>query len=281
MSKIAILTDSTSYLPQPLLDKYNIHTVPLAINWDGETYFDGIDLTPADFYPRLAKSSTLPTTSQPSVSAFLEKYEELAANHDAILVPVISSGISGTHNSAILAAEGFNKVPVLVIDSLTTAGGLALVVLAAAEAAAAGKNLEEIASAVNKCVKNIGTYFVVDTLEYLHKGGRIGGASRYFGAMLNIKPILFLNLEGKIDALERVRTKKKALARLVEIAQEKASGGKIRFSVMHSECLDEAQAIQAQIESLLDCEYSLIVDLSPVVGTHVGQGTIGVCVYPL
>ena len=280
MSQIAIVTDSTAYLPKAFIDRYNIRVVPLKIHWDDANYEDGVDITPAEFYERLAKSSSIPTTSQPPVDEFMQIYEELSANHDSIIVPLISSGISGTVSSAKTAASMFSKVPVEIIDSLSTAAGLALVVKAIAYAVVDGKSLSATKQLAEAIVRRLDLFFAVDTLEYLHKGGRIGGASRYFGAAFSIKPILYLNDQGKIDALDRVRTKRKALARLVELAEEKAAGKPAHIGILHANAPDEAKQIQEQLDAHIDCIQSEIYALSPVIGTHVGPGSVGIAIYP-
>jgi DegV family protein with EDD domain len=280
MSKIAIVTDSTAYLPKAFVDHHNIRVIPLKIHWDDTTYKDGIDITASEFYKKLTKSSTIPTTSQPPVDEFLQIYEELAADYDGIIVPLISSGISGTVSSAKTAATMFSQVPVEVIDTLSTAAGLALVDIAVAQAITEGKDLTAVKQLADGIVNRLEMYFVVDTLKYLHKGGRIGGASRYFGTALNIKPILYLDDQGKIDSLDRVRTKTKALAKLVELAVETAAGNPAHIGIIHAEAIDEAKHIQGQLSDQIECKQVEIYDFSPVIGTHVGPGTVGVGIYP-
>ena len=209
---------------------------------------------------------------------FLTLFQQLAKEHEAIIVPLISSGISGTIASALAAKAEFNQIPVEVIDTRSTGAAQALVVIAAAQAVERGASFAEAVDAAQQVVDKMGTYFVVDTLKFLHKGGRIGGASRYFGTTMQIKPILFMN-EGKIDALERVRTKGKALDRLVNIAQEQANGSKVSVGIMHSVAPEEAERVRSEILSTMDCEEVITVELSPVLGTHVGPGTVGVAVY--
>jgi len=279
MSKIAIVTDSTAYLPKAFVDRHDIRVVPLKIHWDDTNFEDGVDITPVEFYERLAKSPTIPTTSQPPVDEFLEIYEELAADHDGIIVPLISSGISGTVSSARIAASAFSKSPVEVIDTRSTAAGLALVVNAIAQAVVEGKSLSATKELAEAIVQRLELYFAVDTLKYLHKGGRIGGASRYFGTALSIKPILYLDHQGKIDALERVRTKRKAMAKLVQFAAEKAAGKPVHVGIIHANALEAAKDIQNQLLDQLDCKQPEIYNLSPVIGTHVGPGTIGIAFY--
>ena len=195
------------------------------------------------------------------------------------MVPLISSGISGTVSSAMTAASQFKRLPVEVIDSRITSMGLVAVILAAARAAEAEKSLQEVKEAAEKVVQGQHTFFAVDTLEYLHRGGRINGASRYFGTALEIKPILFFNEEGKIDALERVRTKKKALQRLISLVEEKASGRPVRVGITHANTPLEAQKFRDEVMQRLDCREVFVVELSPVIGVHVGPGAIGISVY--
>ena len=279
MAKIAIVTDSTAYLQKDFVERHNIQVVPLNIHWDDKTYLDGIDITPVEFYEQLEKSSTIPSTSQPSAGDFLHVFKELAPHYDGIIVPLISSGISGTVDSAKTAASMFSEVPVEVIDSLSTTAGLALVVTAIAQAVSAGNNLKEIKQVSEDVVNGLKLFFAVDTLKYLHKGGRIGGASRYFGTVLSIKPILYLNDQGKIDALEKVRTKRKAIERLIQLAVEQADGNPVNVGVMHANALKEAKNLREQLLDQLDCTQIEIYDLSPVIGAHVGPGTVGLAIY--
>lgn len=279
MGKTAILTDSTAYLDNDFISKHNVHVIPLNLHWDEDTYKDNVDITADEFYSRLSKSSTIPSTSQPSSGEFQAFYKELAKENDSIIVALISSGISGTVDSALLAQKEAKGVDVAVIDTKTTAGGLALVVQAIVAAVEKGKSAKEVSKLAEEVVGSMGTFLVVDTLKYLHKGGRIGGASRFIGTALEIKPILYLNEEGKIEALEKVRTKKKALQRLVDLVKEKAGGKKSHIAIMHAKSPKEAESMRELLENELDCDEIGVYELSPVIGTHVGEGTIGVSVH--
>jgi len=279
MAQIAILTDSTAYITKELCQRYSINVIPLTISWEGQTYQDGIDLTAREFYPRLDHSVSLPTTSQPAMQGFLDQFEELAAHSGGIVAPLVSSGISGTVETARSAAIEFTKIPVQIIDTHATAGGLALIVLATARAAEAGCSLAETAQVAQAVANKLSTFFMVDTLKYLHKGGRIGGATRFLGSALSIKPILFLNQDGKIDALERVRAKQKALVRLAELVEEKAGDRPAHVSVYHANAAEEAGEFLSQLAQRMNCVEKLLLELSPVIGAHVGSGTIGVSVY--
>jgi len=279
MAKIAIVTDSTANLPEVWVRQYDVRVIPLKIHWGDETYLDGVDITPNEFYLRLSHSKTLPTTSQPSEQDFLQAFESLVDQSDGIVVPLISSGISGTVASAKAAAREFSRLPVEIVDTHITSMGQVLIILAAARAAAKGKSLQEVRQAADEVVQRLHVFFAVDTLEYLHRGGRIGGASRYLGTALSIKPILFFNAEGKIDALERVRTKRKALQRLITLAEEQAKGQPVHAGIVHANAPQVAQEFREEVIQRLNCKEIFIVELSPVIGTHVGPGTIGIALY--
>ena len=279
MTKIAVVTDSTAYIPKDFVDLHNIRVIPLRIHWDDNTLVDGVDITPAQFYERLEKSSTIPSTSQPSTGDFLQAFKELAPHYDGIVAPLISSGISGTVASAKSAVSMFSEIPVEIIDTHLTSAGLGLVVNAAAQAVSEGKSLKEIKQYAEGIVKRLKLFFVVDTLKYLHKNGRIGGASRYFGSALSIKPILYLDEQGKIDALEKVRTKRKAIERLIQLAVEQADGKPVNVGVMHANAIKEANNLQEKLLEQLDCKQIGIYDISPVIGVHVGPGTVGLAIH--
>lgn len=279
MTKIAIVTDSTTCLPPELVQKHNIHIIPLKVQWGDQALLDGVDITPSEFYRRLEGSKVLPTTSQPSPQDFTSWYEKLAPHYDGLLTILISSGVSGTVASALSAAAEFTAKPLEVIDTRVAAGAQAMLVLTAAQAVEAGASLQEAAAIVRHAIQNMHVFFTVDTLEYLHKGGRIGGASRYMGLLLDIKPILFLNLDGKIDALERVRTRRKALDRLVELLVDNAAGKPVHLSVFHAAAPQAAQEVLERASAQLSCLDTLLLDLSPAIGTHVGPGTVGVAEY--
>jgi DegV family protein with EDD domain len=279
MTKIAILTDSTANLPMEWIEQYSVRVIPLKIHWGNDTFLDGVDITPDEFYTRLSHSKSIPTTSQPAIQDFLQAFESLADRADGIVVPLISSGISGTVASAQAAARQFSRVPVEIVDTRVTSAGQALVVLAAARAAAQGKSLQEVRQAADEVVQRIHLFFAVDTLEYLHRGGRIGGASRYLGTVLNIKPILYFDLDGKLDALERARTKGKALQRLTALAEEKTNGYPLHLGVIHANAPQIAQEFREQITLHLNCKEVITLELSPVIGVHVGPGTIGIALF--
>jgi DegV family protein with EDD domain len=275
MNKVAIITDSTA-LPPEKVEQYGIRVIPLSVVWDGESYADGIDLTPAEFYTRLAKSSTLPSTSQPPAAAFKGIFNELLAQGKDVLAILISSAISGTVNSALQALGEVDQARVAVVDSKTAATATGLHVIAAARKAAAGGTLQEVMEIALKAQAHTDVVFAVDTLEYLHKGGRIGGAKKLLGSMLNIKPILEIK-DGVIEPADQVRTQKRALERLITLVEERAGGERpLLIAVFHSNVPDLALGLMAEVEKALTPEEIFLAELSPVIGTHVGPGTLAI-----
>jgi DegV family protein with EDD domain len=276
MTKVAIVTDSTAYLPAELIEKYRIKIVPLQVVWGDETYRDGVDILPGEFYDRLETADVLPTTSQPSAAEFKTIFESLIADGYDVLAILISGGLSGTVASAEQATKMIERGRIEIVDSLTTTAELCFHVMVAAQAAAQGDDLAACTALAQSAGQRSGVVFAVDTLEFLHKGGRIGGAKRFLGTVLNIKPILDLKA-GRIDAVEQVRTRRKARARLLELVQERIAGKPLKYlGVSHARAVKEARVLLEQTQEMLDIEETVLVDLSPVIGTHVGPGTLSV-----
>ena len=275
MSKVAIVTDSTGYIPKELIKQYNIVVIPLYVIWDGEELKDDIDITPTEFYNRLQNSSTMPSTSQPTPADFQEVFARLHKDGYDILSILISSDLSGTVSSAEQAKKALPDATIEIFDSRSTSMELGFHTLAAARAAAEGKSLSECVSAAEKARANSGIIFAVDTLEFLHRGGRIGGANRYLGTILNIKPLLVVE-DGKIEPLEKVRTKKKAQKRVADIVTERLQGkSNIRLAALNANAEAEAQSLIKMTAARLDVVENIIAEVSPVIGTHVGPGTVG------
>lgn len=288
MAKIVLVTDSSATLPLELMQRYGIHVIPLYIHFGTEVLCDGQDITPTEFVERLKRASTLPTTSQPSVGDFMEFYRELIPQAEAIISIHLSSGLSGTVASALgarqalmdEAAEKGEEPPVIhVVDSTVVSVGLELLVTAAARAIEAGETVESVLRIVDDLIAQIRVIFVVDTLEYLHKGGRIGGASALLGSMLQLKPILHFN-EGRIDVLEKVRTAKKAKQRLLTIMEECVGQEcTVHAAITHVNALGEAEMLREQLTGCFTCEELSVSELSPAVSVHVGPGAVGVAFY--
>lgn len=277
---IKIVTDSTAYLPEAMCRQHDLRVVPLCVHFGEQTFREGVEMSNEEFYARLKASPVLPTTSQPSAGEFHTVFKELAkAGHDIVAL-TISSKLSGTWNSAMAAKEMLPEANITVIDSLSTSIGLQLMIEAALEAVAAGASTQEITERIEEIKQKILVLFVVDTLEYLAKGGRIGNAKAFLGTLLKVKPILVLQ-DGAIEPLEQVRSRRKAHARMLELIEEhlgeNAPLGKIGFA--NALVPEEATALAQQLQSRLGCAEPFVSDLGPVVGTHTGPGVIGVAAY--
>jgi DegV family protein with EDD domain len=277
--RIAIVTDSSAYIPDEARKGLNISVIPLWLIWDGKTFQDGIDIQPAAFYQRLKESKTLPTSSQPSAQEFMDFYQKVPKEADAIVSVLVSSKISGTIASAQAAVAELPNLNIRIVDSLSSAMGLGLIVLSAARAAADGKSVDEVVSAAEQARDRVNMLFVVDTLDYLFKGGRISGGKHLLGTAFNIKPILHFH-EGQIKPLTQTRTKHKAIAQLLDIVQERLAEKKmIEAAVMDVNAPGEGDMFASMLKERFRPSTLHRARVSPVVGTHVGPGTIGVAFY--
>jgi DegV family protein with EDD domain len=280
MSKVAIVTDSTAYLPAVLQKQLNISVVPLNVIWGEESFEDGVSILPEDFYRRMASSKVVPTTSQPSITSMKNTFEDLLGQGYDVLGIFISSRLSGTVESAMQAREIMEKGRdrIAIVDSLATTMAMGWPVLTAARAAEAGENLVECQKLAERAREQTIVMFVVETLEYLRRGGRIGGAQALLGTVLNIKPILGLR-DGRIEAVEKIRTKRKALARMLDLMEEKTSGRTpFRLATIHADAEAEALGFLETARERFNPIESLCRPLSPVIGAHVGPGTISIAI---
>lgn len=276
MNKVAIVTDSTVAIPPAIAEQQKLNIVPLSVNWDGQTYMDGIDITPHEFYKRLKTSKSLPTTSQPSAGAFAQVYTKLLDEGYDILAMVISSKISGTWDSAIQGAEGLPKDRLVILNSLQASMPLAIMAMMTSDAALKGASLLECKNLATDISERIQTLFVVDTLEFLHKGGRIGAASRFLGTALNLKPILKLQ-NGAIVPLEKVRTFSKAIKRVFEIAEaDLGKQGRVEYlGVLSANSPKLSEEMVATARQRFKIKNEFVSEISPVIGTHSGPGAVG------
>lgn len=276
---IRIVTDSTAGLSKKVAREQGIAIVPLRVIFPEETYKDGVDISPSEFYVKLPQSRTLPTTSQPPAGEFEEVFEPIIDNGDEVLTITISSKLSGTFASAISAQKTINPSKITVFDSLTTAAPLKFMAMWAARQAQAGKTVAEILDGLQILRDRAPLLFTVQTFEYLQKGGRIGGAAALAVSLLNIKPILTLN-NGIVDASGKVRGKKKALQTMVQAVHERVgSGPHVQVEVLHGRAEEEAEAYADEVEKVIGCPRPEISEFSPVLGVHVGPGAIGIGAY--
>jgi len=276
MKKVAIITDSSAYLPQEIVDELDLHIVPLTLHWDGETFRDGEDIRAEEFYKRLGESDTIPTTSQVTVNEFNRLFEVLLNEGHPVLALLISSGISGTVESARQAAENFPDAPLAVMDSQLVSMALGFMVITVARAAQDGASLAECQRLADEAYGKIGVYFTVDTLKYLNKGGRINTAKRLLGAALNIKPIMEIR-EGKIELVESVISRKKAIQRMLDLVDRDIAGREpVRICTFHAKAEEDNQALMADAVERFNPVETVITYVSPVIGTHTGPGTLSI-----
>jgi DegV family protein with EDD domain len=272
VSHVAIVTDSTAYLPDNGAD---VSVVPLRVHLGARTAVDGVDVTSSDIVTAL-RSKQAVSTSRPSPAEFAAVYRSLLdAGADHVVSIHIAAALSGTWESAVLAAQDFGHGIVRVVDSRGTAAGLGFAVSAAAAAAASGASAAEVQQAATSVVDRTRTLFYVDTLEYLRRGGRIGTAAALLATSLSIKPLLHM-VEGQIVALEKVRTPTRALARLVALTAEAAGDRPVDVAVHHLAAPARAEAVAAQLRSGIPSLGELhVAEIGPVLGAHLGPGTIG------
>ena len=278
MSKVAVVTDSTAYIPSELIEGYPIYVAPLQVIWGGETFRDGVDIQPTEFYSRLQDAKVMPTTSQATPAAFMEIYRTLLDEGYEILSAHISSKLSGTLDSATQALEHFPGAPIELVDTLSTSMAMGFSVLDAARAAKQGATLKECKEILENSCQNSGVLFAVSTLEFLRRGGRIGGAQAFLGTALNLKPILELR-NGKIEAIERVRTMSKTIDRLLNLFEERVDGRRpISIAALHANAPDVAQQLIERARQRFpesEVRASILSDVSPAIGTHTGPGCVG------
>ena len=278
---VAIVLDSTHYMPREVVERHGFHTVSLYVRW-GTPPSDTREAELPDFdafYDHLRSARELPSTSQPSVGDFLSVYEPLIERGDDILSIHLSGGISGTVHSAEqardrLLEQGVAPERVTVLDSSTACAGYGLMAIAADNVAREGASLQEAADRARDARANLKILFAVDTLEFLRRGGRIGGAQAWIGSTLKIKPILAI--EREIQPIERVRTWGRAFERMVDHLSSLREEGKDRFFIQHIQAIDQAEKLAARGEAIYGRPPEFISEIGPVIGAHAGPGLIGV-----
>ncbi|MFN8130793.1 MAG: DegV family protein [Solirubrobacteraceae bacterium] len=279
MAEVAIVTDTTHYLPRALADDLGLRQVSLYVNWDGRTDREA-DLPGFDgYYQHLRTAEDLPTTSQPSIGDFLEAYEPLLAEGRDIVSIHLSAGISGTCESARqakakLEEQGAGGERITVVDSQTACAGLAAVCMAAVAAARSGAGREDVAARAEAARDAQRVWFCIDTMEYLRRGGRVGAARAWLGTTLQIKPIL--SLETEILPVERVRTSKRAFERMTEYLRSRHADGADAWIVQHIQAIDQAEAMVERGREIFGSEPLFVSEIGPVIGTHTGPGLLGI-----
>ena len=271
-----IITDSTADLSKDLYQKHDIGMVPLTIHLGERTWLDFHDIAPDEYYSLLRKSKAFPTTSQPSPQDFIDEFTPFAEKGEPVLSIHISSKLSGTYQSAVLARSHFPEARVEVVDSLQASLGLGMIILLCAEKASLGASFESVVDFARELTRKVETYFSVDSLEHLRRGGRIGKAQAFLGTLMKIKPLLKL-VEGEVQPVEKIRTSERLMNRFVELVENRArEGSRLRLSVAES---DNGEAMTRLLERLMKIPGLSLVHrckLGGVITSHGGPGTFGI-----
>lgn len=277
MNKIALVTDSTCDLNQQDYEKYNVHVLPLKIVYSDRQYTDRVDITPEEVYKNMEVE--VPTTSLPSmeeIDALFVKLKKEGYTH--VVVITISTGLSGTHNSIRLVSENHPEMKFEIFDSRALSLGSGAIVLECGKMIQEGKSFEEIVETLPTIREKISVFYVVDTLKYLIKGGRIGKVSGSIGQALNIKPVISINEEGVCYTYSKVRGRKKSLNKIYDLIKEKLDETEAKVWIIHGGAKEEAVALYERLENHRNLISVDISDVSPVAGVHSGPGLLGVAI---
>lgn len=274
--RTAVLTDSTAYIPEHLAEKYHIYTVPLSVTFGSDTYLEGQEITAEEFYEKMKTSEELPKTSQPPIGVFVSKLEEISKSYDACISIHLSSGISGTYQTSISAGNMVEELDVYSFDSEISCMAQGFYVLEAAKMAQAGESPEAICTRLGEMKKTLRAYFMVDDLKNLQKGGRLSSAQALVGSVLQVKPILHFE-EKVIVPFAKIRTRKKALAMILQMLEEDAAAGEVaKVTFIHGNNLESAKELEADFKGKHpDIETDISI-FGPVIGTHLGEGALGI-----
>ncbi|ERN53177.1 DegV family protein [Alkalihalophilus marmarensis] len=277
MSKVVVVTDSTADIPKELAEQLNITVIPLNVIFsEEETYQDGVTLTSTEFYEKVVAEDRIPSTSQPTPYQFEELYRELLTEEDTTIISIhLSSKMSGTYQAAMIAKQSLDLSDKLhVIDSKRASYAIGIIVVEVAKMANEGKSVEECLSRIDELMNATKVYFLVDTLEFLQKNGRIGKASAMLGSLLKIKPILSLTEDGEVYPVEKVRGQKKALSRILEVLRDQYGQERVHVGVSHAVNEELAREMLDRMRAEFNVESEVITDIGAVIGAHVGPGTV-------
>lgn len=271
---VQIITDTTSCLPPEIAKRYNIPVIPQVIVFGEKAFYEGVDMDIDEFMKRLRSSSELPKTAAPPPELFSEQFQRLVPLGEPIICIHPSSEVSGTVGSATVAAKDFPSADIRIVDTRMVASPLGTMVQLAAEWAITGEDADTIVARVHNLMQRVRIYFLVATLEFLARGGRIGGASALLGSVLQIKPILRLH-DGRVEPYERERTHRRALGRLKEIVSEQAPhDGSAYLTVMHADCPEEGAHLAKELSDMLNQPVVPVVNMPPAIVTHGGPGIL-------
>ena len=278
MKNIAIVTDSTTGLPARLVEELGIHVVPVLLIQGGQTFRDGVDITPTEVYRRLRAGQAAFTSAAPTVPEFLSVYHAAGEGARGVLSIHMSPGLSNTYGVALAASEQVEGVPIVVFNCSTAAIGQGFVVLEAARAAASGATLEQVVRRAEEMSAKIRFLFTLDTFEYLRKSGRMGGAAALLGDILQVRPVLYLP-QGTVEVLARPRTKPRAIELILQEMAKQPQDRPLHAAIAHADVPQEAEALRSCVAERFHCAELLLTEFTPVVGAHTGPGLLGIAFY--
>ena len=278
MKRVVVVTDSNATVPEALVRELGIRVVPILLNLDDHTYRDGVDMTPGEFYRMLRTATHVPTTSSPSMGGFVRVFASAGQEAVGIVAIVLPPQLSAVYNVALMASQLVNGPPIRVVSSGTTAMAQGFVVLEAARAAAASAGLEEVVARAEEVASKVRFYAVLETLEYLRRGGRIGGAAAWVGSMLQITPVLRV-LDGRVEPFARPRTRQRAIQMMLDEVVRQVSGRPVHVAICQGDAREEAEDLKRRMEELFDCIELYVTEFTPVMGAHAGPGLLGIAFY--
>jgi len=274
---IKVITDSNTCLPPEIVARYQIGIVPILLIFGEESLRDGVDITAQEFYQRLRTADPLPKTSSPTPAIFHQAFQEAKANGaEGVVVITLSSKLSMSYNAAHLAAQDIEGFPVRVVDGRMATIAQGFVALTAAKAAAQGMELDAVANVAEECIPKIGFAVMLDTLEYLHKGGRVPAIASLVGSAIGLNPVLSNKPDGIVGIIAPTFGRKAAINRILSEVERKSKGRHLaRLAVMHADAPERAEALKHQVTHRFDCSEVYFVELTPVMGAHAGPGVVG------
>ena len=278
MSKVVVVTDSSANVPPELARPLNIRVVPQLLAVNGRTMHDGVDITPGELYRKLRTSKSQPKTSAPSVGDFVRVYASAVQEANGIVSIHLSPRLSVTYSVALTASQLLDGTPIRVINCHTAAMAHGFVVLEAARMAAAGADLDAVVARAEEIASKVNLLAMIDNLEYLRRGGRIGGAASLLGTVLQIKPVVYL-ADGHVEVFAKPRTRAKAVRVMIESMTHQVEDRPVHVAIMHADALEEAEAMGDQVAARFQCVELYVTEFTPVMGAHAGPGLLGVVFY--
>jgi DegV family protein with EDD domain len=278
MNKVLVVTDSSATIPADQVQQLGIRVVPILLNMNGQTFRDGIDISPDEVYRWLRTSKYLPTTAAPSAGDFLRIYASAVHQASGIVSIHLPPELSATYSVAATASQLVDGIPIRLVDSQSVAMGQGFVALEAARAAAAGAGIDAVVARAEQVARKVHVLAALDTLEYLRRGGRIGGAAAFLGTMLQIKPVVYV-ADGTVSPFAKPRTKSRAIRLMLDEVARRSNGQPLHIAILQGDVPDEAEELRQMVQERFNCVELYVTEFTPVMGVHSGSGVLGVAFY--